>query len=313
MSELTFDVYRTHVVEGIAQSDSEPVTVTIDDTNEDGLIDPDEWSAYLGGPKGHSQGSEEEASGYDGDGAGHTRDGYLYSPSAYKEGDDLNEVLDSMGHRFEPLSLTVPCFAAGTMIETDRGPVAVESLSAGDLVRTRDHGLQPVRWIGSRQLGAAELSRSAHLRPIRIRAGALGPNAPLNDLLVSPQHRVLVRSKVALRMFGAMEVLVAARHLLELDGIEAAADVTDVEYFHFLFDQHEVVYSNGAETESLYTGPEALKAVGPAARDEIFTLFPELRDRQFDGLSPSARPLPGGRQSRKLAGRLGKNNRSAVS
>src|SRR5690606_24870473 len=117
------------------------------------------------------------------------------------------------------------------------------------------------------------------LRPIRIRAGALGNGTPSSDLVLSPQHRVLVRSRIAQKMFGATEVLVAARQLLLLDGIDIATDLTEVEYFHMLFDRHEVVISNGALTESLYTGAQALQAVGKAARDEIFTLFPQLGEQ----------------------------------
>lgn len=191
------------------------------------------------------------------------------------------------------------CFAAGTLIQTENGMVAVENLRVDDMIMTRDNGLQPIRWIGSVRLGARALTANPKLLPIRICAGALGQNMPERDLLVSPQHRVLVRSKVAMKMFGAMEVLVAAKQLLQLDGIDIATDVAEVEYYHFLFDNHEVVNSNGAATESLLTGTEALRSVGPAAREEIYTLFPELRDADFAPMP--ARLIPAGRRSRKLA------------
>ncbi|KRW97185.1 hypothetical protein AQY21_05000 [Paracoccus sp. MKU1] len=100
---------------------------------------------------------------------------------------------------------------------------------------------------------------------------------PTGDLVVSPQHRILARSHIAQTMFGTAEVLVAAKQLLALDGIEIAEDLSEVEYYHILFDHHEIVFSNGAETESLYTGAEALRVVGPAAAQEILALFPELR------------------------------------
>jgi len=204
----------------------------------------------------------------------------------------------------------VICFAAGTLIETERGFVAVEELKVGDLVATQDNGYQPIRWIGSVKLGAAALKAKPKLLPIRIKAGALGKKTPSTDLLVSPQHRVLVRSKVALKMFGAMEVLVAAKQLLQIEGVDIATDIENVEYFHFLFNQHEVVNSNGAATESLYTGAQALKTVGTAAREEIFSLFPELREEEF---TPApARPLPSGRKARKLAVRHVRHNYAMV-
>ncbi|MBV0890726.1 Hint domain-containing protein [Paracoccus sp. Z118] len=202
------------------------------------------------------------------------------------------------------------CFAAGTLILTQDGEVQVESLSVGHLVLTRDHGPRPVRWIGSTVVTAAALARNPKLRPIRIRAGALGAGTPASDLVVSPQHRILVRSKVAQRMFGTDEILVAARQLLLLDGIDIAHDLESVEYFHILFDRHEVVISNGAETESLYTGPEAMKGVGKAAHEEIFALFPELKERDYAPVP--ARLLASGRMGRRLASRHGQNGKPLV-
>ncbi|QFQ88079.1 hemolysin [Paracoccus kondratievae] len=202
------------------------------------------------------------------------------------------------------------CFVAGTLIETENGFVPVETLQVGDKVMTRDNGLQPIRWIGSIKLKAAALKASPKLMPIRIRAGALGDGVPSSDLLVSPQHRVLVRSKIAQKMFGTMEVLVAAKQLLQLDGVDIATDLAEVEYFHILFERHEVVNSNGALTESLYTGPQALRSVGKAAREEIFALFPQLSDADF--VPEPARMLPSGRKARKLTVRHRQHHRPMV-
>jgi hypothetical protein len=205
--------------------------------------------------------------------------------------------------------LAVICFAAGTLIWTPFGELAVERLCAGDTVITRS-GPRPIRWIGFVTMDAAKLAANPHLRPIRIRAGALGPDTPSADLVVSPQHRILVRSKIAQRMFGTNEVLVAAKQLLLLDGIDIAEDLDEVEYFHFLFDRHEVVTANGAEAESLFTGPEALKAVGPAAREEILALFPSLAEHDYAAVP--ARALASGRMARRLAVRHRQNAMTLV-
>jgi len=211
-----------------------------------------------------------------------------------------------------PLSdAEVFCFVAGTMIETEVGLVAVEDLKIGDMVLTRDNGLQPIRWIGRVKISAGALARNAKIRPIRVQAGSLGENTPSTDLLVSPQHRILVRSKLAMKIFGALEVLVPAKQLLIHEGIDYAEDLTEVEYFHFLFDQHEVVMSNGAATESLYTGPQALKAVGRVAREEIIALFPELEDAGH--VPESARALASGRMARRLSQRHFQRPQSLVS
>lgn len=203
------------------------------------------------------------------------------------------------------------CFTSGTLIKTIRGEIPVEDLKLGDEVLTLDRGYQTIRWIGSRNLSAAQLADHPKMCPIRIRAGALGVNQPERDLLVSPQHRILVRSIIAERMFGQSEVLVAAKQLLEMDGVEIAEDVTSITYWHFMFEAHQIVFANGAATESLYTGSEALKAVGNAARQEILDLFPEL-DKEDLHVAQPARILVPGRRGRRLAERVMRNKKTLV-
>ncbi|MFD1881737.1 Hint domain-containing protein [Paracoccus pacificus] len=215
---------------------------------------------------------------------------------------------DGQGALLDDVSLMV-CFASGTQILTSSGPVSVEHIRRGDVVVTKDRGARPVRWIGSRHFDRAFLEAHPNLYPIRIAAGALGEGVPAADLLVSPQHRILVKSKIAQRMFGCAEVLVAAKQLTCIEGIDIALDQRGVTYHHMLFDQHEIVFSNGAETESLFTGDEALKSVGAAARDEIFTIFPELRDGAD---RPAARRVIPGRLARKLAARHHAHGRDLV-
>lgn len=213
------------------------------------------------------------------------------------------------GEAYPPQTPT-PCFASGTMIDTIFGPRAIETLAVGDMIRTRDHGHRWLSWIGATHLDAARLDLQPNLRPIRIRAGALGNGAPARDLTVSPQHRILVRSSVARSLFGETEILVAAKHLVGLPGIEVIAPEAGVTYWHLLFDGHEVVLSDGAWSESLFTGPMAMESVGPAARREIFALFPQLADPAFR--ATGARRLLTGREGRKLAQHHARNGRLLV-
>ena len=150
------------------------------------------------------------------------------------------------------------------------------------LVWTKDDGYQPVRWIGTRQMAKTDLEANANIRPIRIKAGALGQNMPEPDLTVSPQHRILMNSKPARRLYGEDEVLVAAKHLLQVEGVDLELDTDSVTYGRFLFDRHRIVESEGAKTESLFTVPEALKTVDSAARVEILHLFPELASIDYN-------------------------------
>lgn len=182
------------------------------------------------------------------------------------------------------------CFTRGTMIQSNRGPVAIEDLAQGDLVITRDNGFKPVSWIGSTIVSGDMLARKPKLQPIRICAGALGHGLPSRDLIVSRQHRILIRSEIALRMFDTREVLVPAIKLVGQPGISVMDACDPVEYFHILLDCHEIVLSNGGWTETLFTGPEALKSIPPEARLEIETLFPQICAPDF--VPVAARLIP---------------------
>ena len=202
-------------------------------------------------------------------------------------GDESGTIGGISFENFEVITFGIVCFARGTLIKTRDGERPIEALAVGDAVMTMDAGYQPIRWIGARRLSRAELAANPRLTPIRIRAGALGRNLPERDLVVSPQHRILVRSPVALRLFDSAEVLIPANKLLTLPGIDIAWDADGVEYFHFLFDDHQIVWSNGAPTESLFTGPEALKSVPP--RGPRGNRHPVPPDRR-PGLHPLRRP-----------------------
>lgn len=169
----------------------------------------------------------------------------------------------------------IPCFTPGTKIATPRGERQVEELQVGDKIITRDNGIQEIRWLGTRTLIRSEMIQSRHMQPVLIRQGALGDGLPERNMMVSPNHRVLVSNDKTALYFDESEVLVAAKHLTGLEGVDIV-DVPTVTYIHFMFDQHEVVLSDGAWTESFQPGDQSLAGIGHAQRQEIFELFPEL-------------------------------------
>lgn len=164
----------------------------------------------------------------------------------------------------------MPCFVAGTMIDTPDGPVAVEDIVAGDLVLTRDDGPQPVRWAGSRQTRA-----SGDFAPVCISAGSFGATT---DIWLSPQHRVLIRDIWAELLFGEAEVLVKAKDLVNGATVRRIAEDRDITYVHLLFDRHQILSSDGLESESYLPGPMMSKSFDAEAQAEILSLFPELAD-----------------------------------
>ncbi len=206
----------------------------------------------------------------------------------------------------------VPCFAAGTQIATPDGSVSIEQLSVGDLVLTADNGPQKIRWIGARALNASDLTTRPNLRPIRIAAGSLGSDLPKRDLRVSSQHRMMVRSPIAVRMFDSKEILVPACKLVGVPGITVEDGAQDVVYYHMLFDRHEIVYAESAPSESLFTGAQALASVHPGARAEILELFPELLHPEHEP-RPARRIPDQGRRTRALIHRHIKNDRPLLS
>ncbi len=187
-----------------------------------------------------------------------------------------------------------PCFTPGIMIATPRGEVPVETLRVGDRVITRDNGLQPITWVGSRTLNWAQLGTETHLRPILISQGSLGSGLPESDMLVSPNHRVLIASDQTAVRFNEPEVLVASRTLIGKRGI-STVQTGRVIYIHFMLARHQVVLSNGAWTESFQPTHKALDGLGNAQRNEIYEILPELREALGEHAFPATRPTVSGR------------------
>lgn len=190
--------------------------------------------------------------------------------------------------QFFGIETVIPCFTPGTLIATPKGERRVEDLQVGDRIITRDNGIQQIRWLGTRTLNTRELAHAPHLNPVRIRQGALGNGLPERDMLVSPNHRVLVANDKTALYFDDSEVLVAAKHLTGVDGIDVVESM-EVTYIHFMFDQHEVVLSDGAWTESFQPGDLTLGSMGNAQRNEILELFPELETAEGLDAYQSAR------------------------
>ncbi|WP_370212764.1 Hint domain-containing protein [Roseovarius sp.] len=183
----------------------------------------------------------------------------------------------------------VICFTPGTLIATPEGCRPVESLRPGDAVITRDNGIRELCWAGRKDLTPAMLETNKQLKPVLIRRDALGPGLPDRDMMVSPNHRMLLVSQMAEMMFGEREVLVPAKHLTGLDGVDRVGHAHGVSYVHVMCEQHEVILANGTWSESFQPGDEAMRAVEEAQRDELYALFPELEQAEGRARYLSAR------------------------
>lgn len=165
----------------------------------------------------------------------------------------------------------VVCFTTGTLIITEHGQVPIETLREGDMILTRDNGFQPLRWIGKRAVNISSANA-----PVLFAANTLGNS---QDLIVSPNHRMLFRPPQAQLYFQDTEVLVAAKNLHRLPGVRRITR-GKVTYVHILFDRHELVYANGAPSESFFPGPQAMSTLECETRNEVLQLFPELEQTE---------------------------------
>jgi Ca2+-binding RTX toxin-like protein len=164
-------------------------------------------------------------------------------------------------------STGVVCFTTGSQIRTPDGDRPIEELKVGDLVETLDGGPQPIKWIGTSHYDEAALIENPKLRPIVVSARVFGAE---RDLVVSRQHAFLLPEE---------DLLARAIQLVKMNvaGVRIAHGRKRVTYHHIMFEKHELIYSEGIATESMYPGPQALRALCPEAMESLLRVFPEFK------------------------------------
>jgi hypothetical protein len=181
------------------------------------------------------------------------------------------------------------CFLAGTLIDTPSGPRRIEDLAIGDTVTTLDSGPQTIRWIGRNTVSGLGV-----LAPIRIAAGALGND---RDLLVSPNHRILLRSDEAAMCFGHCEMLASAKSLVEGMAIRIQP-MRRATYLHLLLDRHEMVFAEGIASETLLAGAITYTILGPDVVADLHASVPWIAN----ATQQMNRPEMTNKEARLLAG-----------
>jgi hypothetical protein len=159
------------------------------------------------------------------------------------------------------------CYVGGTRIATPHGEALVESLQPGDLVLVQSGEqmlAQPVKWVGQRRIALSAHPRPETVAPIRIQKGAFADNVPHRNLLVSPDHAILVDGK-----------LICARQLVNGTTIRREQCIAAVDYFHVELEQHSILLAEGLTAESyLDTGNRGFFE----GSEEPFVLHPDLTD-----------------------------------
>lgn len=204
------------------------------------------------------------------------------SPIGTRSDYTLVSIDDSPGE--VPLAdLLCVSFARGTMITLGDGTQhPIEDLKAGMRVLTRDHGPQPLRWIGHATLRAV-----GSFAPVVITKGTLG-NA--GDLIVSQHHRMFLYQRRRQAGVPHAELLVQARHLADGEAV-FIREGGFVDYFSLVFDSHEIIYAEGIPAESLMVSEATVSRLPPELAEEVKSRFPDLTQHQHFGTEAGRRIL----------------------
>ncbi|MEP2782692.1 MAG: Hint domain-containing protein [Pseudoruegeria sp.] len=204
---------------------------------------------------------------------------YTFSTSNVTPGNAPNTTTNAI--------VDVPCFVAGTLIETPAGAVAIETLTVGDFILNAAGEPRKIRWTGSKII-SPKFHRDRDLYPVCIGKGALGEDLPRRDLLVSANHRIVLDGAEVQLFTGKDRAFVPAKFLVGQPGINRVRTLDLVHYVHLLLDEHEILMAEGLAAESLHPGDMALQALSPDAVDEILYLFPSLKEQPYSGYGPLA-------------------------
>ncbi len=172
------------------------------------------------------------------------------------------------------------CFMPGTLIRTPEGEALIETVQRGDLVLTADGEAKPVVWVG-RQTIVSRFADPIRNLPIRIAAGALADNVPSRDLLVSPEHALLVEG-----------VLVHAGALVNGTSVRRESQVPEsFVYYHVELEDHSLILAENVPAETFVDNVDRLHFDNWAEHE---TLYPE-------GRAVAELPLPRAKAARQVS------------
>jgi len=173
------------------------------------------------------------------------------------------------------------CFLAGTRVGTPDGEAAIESLKIGDPVLTADGRTLPIRWIGVDTVSTV-FADALRVMPIRIRAGSLGENLPVRDLLVSPDHAMFIDG-----------VLAQAGALVNGVSITREAEMPETfKYYHLELAEHCLILAEGAATETFVDNVDRMSFDNWAEHRALFGDINAIVEMDYPR-AKSARQVPG--------------------
>jgi antigen 43 len=136
----------------------------------------------------------------------------------------------------------VLCFLEGTLIETETGERAIETIQPGNTVTVLRNGKaepEAVKWVGYATIDLANHAQPEMAAPIRVKAGALGENTPKRDLVLSPEHCLILDGRC-----------VPVKLLVNGGSIVREFPTAPITYYHIELENHGILLAEGAEAES---------------------------------------------------------------
>jgi len=183
---------------------------------------------------------------------------------------------------------------SGASIRTPCGPRRIELVRAGDLVVTRDNGLQPVRMVWKRRVTAADMTENNALAPVRLKPRAIGPMMPAQDLCLAMEHRILMPGYRVLGQDRSKSCLIEVADIAgSSDGAYVDRSSAELTFVTLVFDNHQVFPVNGLPVESFLPTPANVAALGEELRTELVRRFPQLR-REPNAYPPAEYPFVAG-------------------
>jgi len=181
---------------------------------------------------------------------------------------------------------SVPCFALGTRISTPNGLVEVSELCVGDCVLTHSLLAERIKWVCVFHQRRTQPEKW----PVCIPAHAFGWGRPHADLVLSPQHRLVIGAFRQAVGLSDTPCLVPAKSLVGYKGIRWMRGRHSQTWVHFALGSHQAVWANGCLTESLLLGPQVVGGLSKAEQRHLTAMFSRnLNDDDLNG--PPAFPL----------------------
>jgi hypothetical protein len=166
----------------------------------------------------------------------------------------------TMPGRERPQARTATGLSCGTAVMTAKGVRSLAELAPGDRVMTRDRGFRPLRGVTAGRPFGSGRGMPSISRRVRIAADAFGPGLPSSDLLLAPDHRLLLSRTQAQALSTGAKAFAAAGDLVGLPGVSRTCAVDDGGLLTPVCDRPELIWAEGLWCE---TAAEVAQGVRP--------------------------------------------------